>query len=1104
MLCVRLILLLAVAVSAAVLSTYSSASLWSIASDESIDVVLDMNGFGMGLSNLPTSLDIIPFHNYIAWATSNTSAYVESVTFTKQPNQTTAVSNLLSGNIDMYYIPLSRSEIQRVQDAGHDLYDESATGTAYLMYVNPTNDTTHGFNMFADRNARYALNFMIDRDHIIKNMLGSGAPILSTLRPSDPDYLHVYRDLAALEISYNLTRAEQLITQSLESSGATKDAMGMWSYDDQPVTVTIVIREDDVVRHQIGDDLADVLEGMGVTVERTYIIRQQVSGIIHDTDPADQKWHLYTQAFIRGVSPEYDDTTLAQYYGPWAGGLPGKNIEGYWSYKHEHLDDLTQTLYSAEYASLDERAHIIKQATHIGVTEAVKVMIAVGYESYAVRSGVAGVVNTPFTYTSDAVQYGGITSKYTPLNVQLINDTNLAIGDRHVTQGSWNLVGGFDFYSGRIWNLLSDAPFVRHPHNLDLLDGRNVIISIETAGPEGNLTIHHDAVMWDPNATLWAYPNKTSATSKVVFDIRFSNWHHNQPMDINDVLYRIAFDEERRITQNVSSGIHPVAVRVLDADTIEVYVDYWNEDTRNIADSAAVWAKLPWEMFFAMQQLVDSDQADWTSIDATKNSDNWLDMLDNDDVVLVRKILAGFQDASNEHHLPYFLYANSSDSAYVTARYDAAISWLDAKGHMVISNGPFYLYDVVRSADNNIITQMTLKRFDDPTYPYARGYWGMFEGSAPLSENITIGSLIPLTGSLRQYGYEAQAASAIALAEFNEYLAVRGEEWRLDMVQYDTGSDPLTTLSALESLNEQGIKLVNGPVLDMLDDEAMTYTIDNDMSIMACCPYVPPNILGDSLFRLLPDQGAHTNSIIEIATANTMKSPMYVVPVGINNSWAVELLEAYGPGFEAQGVEFTDVVVYNPDDIPSGVGALAERVHNILSNPINNGSDMIVVYVGFDEVSEFFKEASTHDILDDVRWFAAGQNTVLPDIDNTAAAFAAKVKFTLTQPSILYHDGVTAYTHLESQGIDDPSVYATHAYDGIWVLGLSILAANSSDAADVSAEIRPITMRYVAPIGPFVYADLSDAAYQTWLFGESSDTNTIGWMLLNTTADPNA
>ena len=1036
-----------------------------------------------------------------AWGAEEPPAFVDSVTFAKQPDPTVATDNLILGDIDMYYESILHEEAQRVRSAGHDVY-ESAGGIKYSIYVNPVDDTTNGFNPFSLRDVRFALNFMIDRDRIVNDLLGSGTVMLSALSPTHPDYFLVHRDLASLGFEYDLAKANRLITEALRSAGASKSSSGVWQHGGQPIDVKIFIRDDDRVRHQIGEGLAADLEVLGFEVKRAYGDLRDAYSTVYATDPADQGWHLYTEAYTSSGVIKYDNAILAIFYASWPGNLPGGGDEHYWNYENEVLDFLTAYLYLELYDSLEDRARLVSEANRLGVLDSVRVFIANSFTVQPVRGGITGVVNSA---------YDGITSKYTPINAQLPgNDTSLSIGVRHVAQSSWNPVGGFtDSYSGDVWSLIYDIPFVRHPSGTGLLDGRNALLSVATGGPDGTLAVPPDAITWNPHEMAWVPTNSTEAVSRVTVDLRLADWHHGQPMDINDILYPLVFDVEHHVMhgdeailesdQHAPRQSNPdlVAVRIIDHDTVEIYTDYWHFDHDEIAVDSGLWTRVPWELYMAMDMAVHEGRADWTASAARDHSGNWLDMLDRSDANLIRQYLADFRDASNAYHVPYFLYENKN-SAYTTARYDAAMSWIDSMGHMVISNGPFYLSDqIVRGTDGagtSSITRMVLERFDDPTYPFGRGHWGPFADFEPLSGDVLIGSLAPVTGNAYRYGLETRAASELAVSDFNEYLAMRGEMWSLRPVQLDTKTDPAAALSALVTLNQQNITLVNGPVIDVITKNVLDYANANDMVLVSCCSSTPSNAVpGDSLFRLLPDQRKHADAIVRVVTAPSAADVRHVVPVGIDNPWAVELIEATRGGFEARGVSVSETITYSVDGIPAAAASLAQRVTQAVNAQGGDASAVAVLYVGFGEGPLFLKAASAHYALGDVRWFGADQNTASPNVadDPTSAAFAHTVRFTVIQPSVPDDSGLVDYIHehLKSRGIE-PSPYSSYAYDAVWLLGLSILYTQSSESADVWPQIKPTAMQYVGAIGSTELNEngdlLKDDQYQSWLFADGA------------------
>ncbi len=72
--------------------------------------------------------------------------------------------------------------------------------------------------------------------------------------------------------------------------------------------------------------------------------------------------------------------------------------------------------------------------------------------------------------------------------------------------------------------------------------------------------------------------------------------------------------------------------------------------------------------------------------------------------------------------MPAALLSFDNDAKYYDSRYESAIKWIELKNHAVISNGPFYLESYSHEART-----MTVRSFDDPSYPFKAGYWEKFE-----------------------------------------------------------------------------------------------------------------------------------------------------------------------------------------------------------------------------------------------------------------------------------------------------------------------------------------------------------------------------------------
>ncbi|MFB5629189.1 MAG: ABC transporter substrate-binding protein, partial [Nitrosarchaeum sp.] len=121
------------------------------------------------------------------------STYFDSVRFIQYLDENTALEEVRSGNLDIYYnkIPSDRLENQKSRE-GLKVFD--STGGSYSILVNPAE--SNEFNPFSIKDVRFALNYLIDRKLIVNELMGGyGAPMISYYSPSDPEYLTVLQQL---------------------------------------------------------------------------------------------------------------------------------------------------------------------------------------------------------------------------------------------------------------------------------------------------------------------------------------------------------------------------------------------------------------------------------------------------------------------------------------------------------------------------------------------------------------------------------------------------------------------------------------------------------------------------------------------------------------------------------------------------------------------------------------------------------------------------------------------------------------------------------------------------------------------------------------------
>ena len=734
-------------------------------------------------------------------ADADQGTFVDSVKFIQYLDENTALEEVRNGNLDIYYfrIPAERLESSQSRE-GLQVFD--STGGSYSILVNPAM-TKEQFNPFSDKEIRFMLNYIVDRGLIVNELMGGyGTPIISYYGPSDPGYLFVIEQLEAFGFKYNPGFAEITISQRLEELGASK-IDDTWYMDGTPIEITLFIRSDDHVRKSIGEILASELERIGFVVKRDFGDLNKAFAIVYGSDPADLKWHLYTEGWARSAFVRYDSSGLAQMYSPWLSNMPGFNDPSYWNYQNPKIDEITQRIYTGDFESATERTGLIQEAITEGVQESVRVFLASKTDRYVAGNNISGIIN----------DFGaGVPTRFTPINARITTEDKeeggeLTIGVKQIYQGAWNPVMGFrDAYSRQIADILFDPGTFKHPFTGETIPIRSNW-QVTTAGPSGVLDVPRDTITWNPLLQQWEpIPYNTNATSVVTFDFVFGNWHHGQPMDIHDVLHSVYFMSEwgtqidetdntfdTEFTPMASQALETfVGVRIIDEDTIEMYVDYWHFDDGEIAQWAAPSVSVPWEITSAMEQAVTNGKVSFSRSGAASKNINWLSLLVPNDAHLLKTYLEDLRDfdytptpltgygthSSNDNNTIWLM-----DAQYTKSRYESAIRWIDENNHAVIGDGPFYLESY--SPESRIIRVVAFK---DDSYPIQSGTWATFEHAAfPKIVKVDLDDSIKM-GTPFEIVVDTTDANAIM------YFITSG--------QGDTVSSGVATTKVSDSINE--------------------------------------------------------------------------------------------------------------------------------------------------------------------------------------------------------------------------------------------------------------------------------------------------------------
>ena len=374
---------------------------------------------------------------------------------------------------------------------------------------------------------------------------------------------------------------------------------------------------------------------------------------------------------------------------------------------------------------------------------------------------------------------------------------------------------------------------------------------------------------------------------------------------------------------------------------------------------------------------------------------------------------------------------------------------------------------------------------DDEDMPEAPAVGeAVVEGGDGLSGDVTIGLILPLTGDLAHKGHENWEGSKFGLQQFNKYLEERGEPWQLRMISEDSATNPVVALEKLTSLKAKGIDVVVGPETSASIRNVKGYSDSNNMLLFSCCSSAPGlAIAGDSVYRLVPNDTLQGTAI---AKKIQHDGAQVLVPMWRGDAWGDGLAEATIKSIKERGLAVAEGVRYNPEspEFSASVSLLAAQVQELAGD--YETDEIAVSIFGFGETVNAAQTASQYDILGDVRWYGGASNVKEIGFieDPIASEFANKVRFTASQFSISENEVTEQIDEhvLEALGREGYA-YINTSHDVVWLLGLSILEAQSTDVDAVKAVLPEVASEYSGALDSVDLneaGDLSGADYGVW------------------------
>ncbi len=378
-----------------------------------------------------------------------------------------AVTQLQAGAIDIYSSGLSSDVLPEIEEAGF-AYAESG-GLYYELTFNVHGpvfeESTGKVNPFFDPKAREAMNWLVDRDYINREVYNGGALAkFWSIITNMPDYTRFAPTVRALEAkyAYDMDKADAAIEEvMLGIAGVTRDEDGKYMFDGEQVELIMLIRNDsDGTRVPIGDYVANQLEAIGFATDRQYKTSSEASPIWIFGDPADGLFHIYTGAWgasaidrNEGDNFQFFDTPASAY-----------GFSALWQAfddamaEPERYQALADDLANNAFNSIEERDVAMAEMLELAMTESIHVWLIDGRNFVPYVDGVstgfdlmAGVDNSqiyPYTLRFEGLEGG-----------------TMKIGQSDIFVDPWNPLAGSNWtYDHTLQNATQESPWMIDPY----------------------------------------------------------------------------------------------------------------------------------------------------------------------------------------------------------------------------------------------------------------------------------------------------------------------------------------------------------------------------------------------------------------------------------------------------------------------------------------------------------------------------------------------------------------------------------------------------------------------------------------------------------------
>lgn len=314
-------------------------------------------------------------------------------------------------------------------------------------------------------------------------------------------------------------------------------------------------------------------------------------------------------------------------------------------------------------------------------------------------------------------------------------------------------------------------------------------------------------------------------------------------------------------------------------------------------------------------------------------------------------------------------------------------------------------------------------------------------------EEITLGVVLPFTGSLGEYGNAFKDGIDLAVEQMNAQLEAAGRPIRFAVASADSKGTPDGAAKAFQTVVQtSGAQVVVGPLSTSEVLGAKQFADTNKITIIApASSGLSGAIPDDYIFRVMnPPDNFQSQAFSGLSAARGYEN---VVVLHLDDPFGNGLTEAFTEQFQAAGGKEVVAVKYAPE--PSDLTSEVTKVSSEIARLSEAGSTAFMCICFLGDAQKVLQQAVVDPVMGTVDWMGV-ENLHTPDIlaDEDQAAFLGQVRFTSVSAANIINPNTQPFIDAFSAKYGkEPGPFTNYAYDAANIAMLSIIFAGNNGEA---------------------------------------------------------